>query len=51
MLNKLKQQREDNLAWDIFKDDDKVGYYNNNNYNNNKPNSGNAICLKAFDSC
>ena len=36
--------------WDIFGDDDEVGYYNNNDYDNNKPNSTNAICPKVFNS-
>ena len=45
-----EQRREDELVRDIFGDDDKMGYYDYNNYDN-KPNSGNAICLEAFDSC
>jgi hypothetical protein len=51
ILDKWEQQREDNLARDIFGDDDEVGYYNNDDYDNNKPNSADVICLKVFNSC
>jgi hypothetical protein len=46
ILDEWEQRREDDLARDIFGDDDEVGYYDDN-----KPNSANAICPEAFDSC
>jgi hypothetical protein len=51
MLGEWEQRREDELARDIFGDDNEVGYYDNDDYDDNKPNSGDAICPKAFDSC
>jgi hypothetical protein len=49
MLDEWEQRREDDLARDIFGDDDEVGYYDNDY--DDKPNSGNAVCPEAFDSC
>jgi hypothetical protein len=50
MLDEWEQRREDDLARDIFGDDDEVGYYDDN-YDDDKPNSWDAICPEAFDSC
>jgi exonuclease 3'-5' domain-containing protein 1 len=50
MLDEWEQQREDDLARDIFGDDDEVGYYDYDDYDD-KPNSGDAVCPEAFDSC
>jgi hypothetical protein len=46
ILDEWEQRREDDLARDIFGDDDEVGYYDDD-----KPNSADAICPEAFDSC
>ena len=51
MLDELEQRREDDLARDIFGNDDEVGYYDYDNYDDNKVNSLNAVGAEAFDSC
>jgi hypothetical protein len=51
ILDEWEQQREDDLARDIFGDDDEVGYYDDDDYDDDKPNSADAICPEAFDSC
>jgi hypothetical protein len=41
----------DDLIQDIFRDNDKVGYYDYNDYNNKKMNCiDRAICPKVFNS-
>jgi len=54
MLEEWEQRREDDLAWDIFGDDDEVGYYDYDDYDydDGKTNCADgAICPEAFDSC
>lgn len=51
MLDEWEQRREDDLARDIFGDDDEVGYYDYNDYDDDKVNSGDAVGAEAFDSC
>lgn len=51
MLDEWEQRREDDLAWDIFGDDDEMGYYDYDDYDDDKPNSRDAICAEALDSC
>ena len=50
MLDEWEQRREDDLARDIFGEDDEVGYYDYD-CDDDKVNSGDAICPEAFDSC
>jgi exonuclease 3'-5' domain-containing protein 1 len=52
MLEELEQRREDDLARDIFGDDDEVGYYDYDDYDDGKTNCADgAFCPEAFDSC
>ena len=51
LLDEWEQRRKDDLARDIVGDDDEVGYYDYEDYGDDKPNSGDAICPEAFDSC
>lgn len=50
-LDELEQKREDDLARDIFGDEDEVGYYDYDDDYYDRPNSGDAVCPEAFDSC
>jgi hypothetical protein len=53
MLEEWEQRREDDLARDIFGDDE-VGYYDYDDYDydDGKTNCADgAICPEAFDSC